>query len=63
MCEPLPSYADRMAVHALCLERAAQDPAAVADPRIAARLRLVADVARTAARLAGAPTDQETRRV
>lgn len=53
MCEPLGAYASRMAAHAVCLDRAATEPEAVADRRVAERLALMADVARTAASVAG----------
>ncbi len=70
MCDVMDAYASRMDGHDECLDRAAEDPAARADPRVAERLRLMAAVARTTgnlARLAGVPstpTDhEETARV
>lgn len=70
-CAPGPGlaeYGHRMAAHAECFERAAQDPEAVADRRVAERLLLMAAVARAAGHLAGLPaatpeTTEETANV
>lgn len=53
MLAEIASQAARLARHADCLERAARDPQALSEPRVAARLLLMAGAARTAAALAG----------
>lgn len=60
---PLPAIplaeAEALLHHATCIERAAESQEALANPRLAARMRVVAQAARTAVRLAGIPTDTQ----
>jgi predicted RecB family endonuclease len=51
LADQIADLAERMSRHAECLDRAAGDPVAVADPLVRARLQAMAEAARAGSRL------------